>query len=172
MSLDLTIDGSTEETALVEVEPSAVISLLGATFKVAPKLGLMPLLRFAHLSSKGVTADDMDALSAMYDLLRGVIDDSDWDAFQQHAAVVRADENDLLEAVRGAIEAMSARPTVRPSDSSDGPPLTGTSLSEDSSATGSSTPASDTLSANVAPIMRDPRVRELLPLSEAARRVG
>lgn len=167
MSLELTIEGSEPEV----VESANTITLLDRPFRVAPKLGLMPLLRFAHLSSKGVTADDMDALSAMYDLLRGVIDDEDWDAFQEHAAAIRADQDDLLGAVRGAIEAMSARPTVRPTDSSRGPQNEETSTSGSSSSTGSSTPESGTFS-NVSPIMRDPRVLELLPLSEAAARVG
>lgn len=173
MSLDLTIEGDVtgQELEGTIVEDDSVITLLGRPFKVAPKLGLMPLLRFAHLSSKGVKADDMDALSAMYDLLRTCIHDDDWDAFQEHAASVRADEEDLLDAVRSAIEAMSARPTVRPSDSSRGPQNDGTSSSDSSSSQGSSTLGNDTPS-NVSPIMRDPRVVELLPLQDAARRVG
>lgn len=158
-------------TATDVVAATDVITLLDKPFKVAPKLGLMPLLRFAHLSSKGVTADDMEGLAAMYSLLRGVIADEDWDAFQEHAEAVRADENDLLEAVRGAIDVMTARPTVRPSDSSPGSQPTETSMSEASSAPESSTPPSDTSSVvarrSISPLMDDPRVRELLPLGEA-----
>jgi len=68
---------------------------------------------------------------------------------------------------------MTARPTVRPSDSSDGPPDTETSSLVIWSSQESSTPPEGTASTNVArrrlgPIMDDPRVQELLPLGEAA----
>ena len=161
----------TEQPAVVVSAP--VITLLGKGFRVANKVGLMPLLRFAHLAAGGADTADMAALESMYDLLRGVIHDDDWAAFQDHASVVRADQDDLLEAVRDAIEVMTARPTVRPSDSSDGPPDTETSSLVIWSSQESSTPPEGTASTNVArrrlgPIMDDPRVQELLPLGEAA----
>lgn len=165
------------EEAVTEAAPGAsgvsVVTLLGRPFKVADKVGLMPLLRFAHMAGQGLAADDMEALGAMYDLLRGVIADDDWGAFQSHASMMRADQDDLLEAVREAIEMMTARPTVRPSDSSDGPPATGTSSVVVWSSQESSTPEPGTGSPvakrRLGPIMDDPRVQALLPLADAAK---
>jgi hypothetical protein len=107
----------------------------GQSFALATKVGLMPLMRFAHLAQKGIDAADMDGLVAIYDLLRNVIADEDWGRFEEHASVTRADGDDLLEVVKQAMAAISERPTDRPSDSSDGPQAT-----SDSSADVSSSP--------------------------------
>lgn len=111
----------------------AELAWQGASFAVADKVGLMPLLKFAHLSKKGVDANDMEGLSAIYDLLRSVIADDAWDRFEEHATVVRADGDDLMEVVSQAIEVISARPTDGPSDSSDGPQTVSESSADDSS---------------------------------------
>lgn len=93
----------------------------------------MPLMRFAHLAQKGIDSNDMDGLVAIYDLLRAVIADEDWRRFEEHASVTRADGDDLLAVVKQAMALISERPTVRPSDSSDGPPATNVSSAGDSS---------------------------------------
>jgi hypothetical protein len=111
----------------------AELEFEGASFAVASKVGLMPLLRFAHLSKQGVDANDMDGMSAIYDLLRSVIADEDWGRFENHASVVRADGDDLMGVVSQAIELISERPTVRPSESSDGSAITSVSSVVDSS---------------------------------------
>lgn len=115
------------------VAPAAVITFAGKPFRVAEKVGLMPLLKFAHLAKLGVDGDDMEGLVAIYDLLVNVIDPVDWDAFEQHSIEVRASGDDLMEVVTQAIQAITARPTVRPSDSSDGPARTKDSSPDDSS---------------------------------------
>lgn len=138
----------------------ATIELLGEEFQVADRVGLMSLLRFAHLAKKGMTANDLDAFSAIYDVLRSVIADEDWSRFEEHATLVRADTEELLGCVREAITLVSARPTNRPSGLSDGPTTTETNLSDDSSWQVSFAP-----DAAMSPILMDPRVQELVPVS-------
>ena len=116
-----------------DVTGEAVLSFEGASFRVASKVGLMPLMKFAHLAKKGIDASDMDGLDAIYQLLRAVIADDEWDRFEDHASSVRADGDDLMGVVSQAIEVISQRPTARPSDSSDGPPVTSVSSADDSS---------------------------------------
>ena len=111
------------------------LTFSGETFRLADKVGLMPLMRFAHVSRRGVDSNDMEGLAAIYDLLKQCLADEEWDRFEDHATDVRADGDDLLAVVSQAIEAIAARPTSEPSDSSDGPTHT-----SGSSADGSSSP--------------------------------
>lgn len=105
----------------------------GQSFTLASKVGLMPLMKFAHIARQGVDANDMEGLVAIYDMLRNVIADEDWERFESHATTVRADGDDLMGLVQQAIQAISERPTERPSDSSDGPQTTSDSSAGDSS---------------------------------------
>ncbi|NUQ32421.1 MAG: hypothetical protein HOP99_06335 [Dermatophilaceae bacterium] len=105
----------------------------GQSFALASKVGLMPLMKFAHIARQGVDANDMEGLVAIYDMLRNVIADEDWERFESHATTVRADGDDLMGLVQQAIQAISERPTERPSDSSDGPQTTSVSSAGDSS---------------------------------------
>lgn len=111
----------------------AEVEFEGATFQLADKVGLMPLMRFAHVARSGVDANDMAGLAAIYEMLQSVIVDEDWERFEEHATKVRADGDDLNEVVKQAIELISQRPTEGPSDSSDGPKLTSVSSADDSS---------------------------------------
>lgn len=96
----------------------------GETFRTASKVALMPLMKFAHLARKGVDADDMEGLAAIYDLIRATIADDEWARFEQVATDTRAETEELLGVARQAIEVISARPTNEPSDSSHGQPST------------------------------------------------
>jgi hypothetical protein len=100
------------------------LTFAGEEFGVADRIGLMPLMRFAHLADGGVDSEDMSALAAMYDLLEQCIDPVDWQRFQRAATKVRADGEALMGIVKQAIEVIGERPTGRPSDSSDGPTVT------------------------------------------------
>lgn len=96
------------------------VALKGAEFRMSDKIGLMPLLRFAHASAKGVDSNDMQGLAAMYEVIRDCIDDAEWDRFQQHAIDTKAESEELLQVVSDVIEVLSARPTGSPSGSSNG----------------------------------------------------
>lgn len=128
------------------ISPSRVVTLAGESFRVAEKVGLMPLLKFSHAAN--LRADDERAYAAMYEILRDVIleaeepcgkcpdcktagrdasardctfaDEGDWVRFQQHAVDCKADADELLDVVAQAIKVIAARPTESPSSSSNG----------------------------------------------------
>lgn len=100
------------------------VEFMGEKFKMGERIGLMPLLKFAHVSSKGVNAGDMEGLAAMYALIRDCIAADQWERFEQTAIEKQAEDTDLLDVVAKTIEALSARPTQRRSGSSSGSPTT------------------------------------------------
>ena len=110
------------------------VTFMDEQYRVAEKVGLMPLMRFAHAARKGANADDMEGLAAIYDMLRDCIHPGDWDRFEADATTKKAEGDDLLPVVTQTIELLTARPTQRPSDSSAGPSKTS------ESSTGSSVP--------------------------------
>lgn len=134
---------------------AAALTFHGERFRVAGKIGLMPLMRFAKLAQAGVDTDEMDGLVAIYDLLEQCIDTSrycagcgeaerdgccdgrrivdDWTRFTVLATAHRDQGEELLDIVKQAVELMADRPTLRSSGSSDGPPSTSGSSTEGSS---------------------------------------
>jgi hypothetical protein len=100
------------------------VRLSGEEFRAAWPVPVMALAEFAHVSQGGADSNDMDGLAAMYDLFESVIDPEDWDRFKRHAKKSRATDKDLMLLVRKVITGQTDRPTVRPSDSSDGPEVT------------------------------------------------
>lgn len=113
----------------VEYQPPT-IEFFGEQFQVAEKIGLMPLLRFAKAAKAGADSADLESLTVMYDLLEQVIAPSEWERFQKVADDNRADGEELMQVVSTAIELLTARPTSRPSASSDGPPTTSTNSTD------------------------------------------
>jgi hypothetical protein len=110
---------------------------MGARFRISDKVGLMPLMKFAHAANSGMDTSDMQALAAIYEMLRDCIyqgngipegedghDAGDWARFEEHATVTKADAEDVMPVVQQTIELLTARPTRPPSGSSDGPPRT------------------------------------------------
>jgi hypothetical protein len=118
------------------------VELLGQKFRIADRIGLMPLLKFA--SAADVAVQDPRGLAAMYTLLRDCIyagtpgcgecehcqsgndascasyDRGDWGAFEEHAMVTKADADDLMGVVTEVLEVVSGRPTPPPAGSSPG----------------------------------------------------
>lgn len=110
----------------------AELAFAGESFELRERLGLMPLMRYAHAAAQGLDTRDMEGMAAMYDMLKAVIAPSDWARFQQAAAESYADGDQLFDVINEAIRTISARPTSRPSDSSDGPPPESDSSADDS----------------------------------------
>lgn len=115
--------------------PERTVAFKGREFALADSVGLMPLMRFAHIAKGGVDSADLEGLVAMYDLLRDCFTPEAWEEFQDHATATKAQADELFGAVSEAIAVIAARPTGRPSDSSGGPSTTSTS-----SPAGSSSP--------------------------------
>jgi hypothetical protein len=121
------------EGAVAELEGHRFVEAFGRKFAVADKVALMPLLKFAHLSKKGVDSSDMEALAVMHDLLRTCFTDEAWAEFEDAATEQRANDEELLKVVSAAIEVIGSRPPTSPSVSSDGPPTTSENLTESAS---------------------------------------
>ena len=101
----------------------AEIEFGGEQFKTAESVGLMALMRFAHVAKGGADSNDLAGLAAMYELLEQCIDAEEWDRFQATAMRTKAKGDELMGVVGKVMEALSARPTGRPSGSSAGPTI-------------------------------------------------
>lgn len=98
-----------------------VVQALGAKFKVAEKVGLAPLMRFAKVAQVGTDSMSLEGLAAMYDLLGNCfLDTAEFERFLNLATEQRAGSDELFDVVKTMIEAISARPTGQPTASSDG----------------------------------------------------
>ena len=120
------------QAAVEEVPADRAVEFLGVRYRMADRIGLMPLLKFAHSASKGMNSEDIEGMAAMYAMIRDCIDPGDFPRFEQAAIDGRAEAEELLKVVSDVIEKLSARPTVRPGDSSAGPPATSESSKESS----------------------------------------
>jgi hypothetical protein len=132
-------DPAAEINEGVVVASGDTIEMMGKNFRVADKVGLMPLLKFASASDMSTT--DPRALSAIYDMLKDCIhpgtpgcgscstcqsgeehncksfDPGDWGLFERHAIDTKAEADDLIPVVSQVMEIISGRPT-RPRDGS------------------------------------------------------
>lgn len=109
--------------------------------------------------SEAAEAEGAEAFSAGMRMIRGVIGADQWPRFRELAAAHCSSFEDLMAPCMAIIETISARPTQRPSDSAAGPLTTADSLKALSSSEESS---------NLSPIQRDPRIRALKPVADAA----
>lgn len=142
------------EAEIIEVQAAAgdvtlarSVPFLGKQFRIADRVGLMPLLKFAHAAASGIDTSDLRALDALYEMLRDCIhpgnglepgeegyDPGDWNAFVEHAVQQKAEADDLFPVVSATIELLTARPTQPPSGSSSGQSGTSASSTGSSSA--------------------------------------
>lgn len=176
--------GAAARDADPNVEPDE-FRFYGHSFGVAQEVGAMPLLRFAAIADAGTQADELAGLAAMYELLRDCLVPEPvevatgrmvevegqmvaemrtlhgWPKFQKVAADNKVDADELMRVCGAVYQAITGRPTRRPSASADGSPET-TESSREPSFSEASSPLG-----NVPPIQMDPRVRALQSVSEA-----
>jgi hypothetical protein len=88
------------------------------TFRIAHSVGLMPLLKFSHAAKTGMDSEDLEGMAALYTMIRDCVHPEDWEAFQEYATLCKADDEDLMDFVSGAMEVISARPRRRRGSSS------------------------------------------------------
>lgn len=111
----------------------STVEFLGEEFAVAERVSALAFMRFAKLARAGVDADDIEGQAAMHDMLEQCIAPSDWYRFQTLADRERADGAQLLDLIQRVFAVLAARPTERPSSSSDGPQIIEPNFTEDSS---------------------------------------
>ena len=110
----------------------AEVEFGGETFETAESIGLMALMRFAHVAKGGTDSNDLAGLAAMYDLLEQCFPEAEFERFQQVALRTKAKGDELMGVVGKVIEAISSRPTEQPSVSSAGPQIIAPSSEVDS----------------------------------------
>lgn len=133
----------------VELDESNSVEFLGERFRLAERVGLMPMLAFASASKKGLDSSDMEGLAAMYAMIRDCLDQtrvqavdgdgqpvfepdgsprydgpSEWMRFEQHCYAEQAEAEELMEFISNAMSVVSARPRKRREISSGGSPQT------------------------------------------------
>lgn len=85
-------------------------------------IALAPMIRLAQLAKRGVDANEMDGLAALGDCLQTTLaSDAEYDRLMDYATRERLDGDELMEALQVFLAVIAARPTRRPSESSDGP---------------------------------------------------
>jgi hypothetical protein len=103
----------------------------GETFHVVRSVpSMLPLMQFSAAMASADDEDDsfnMDALGAMYNMLRYCIEPADWARFEKTALRAGAGVDALLPITMAVWESISSDPTEGPSDLQDGPSITSTS---------------------------------------------
>jgi len=130
------------------------VDFFGEKFRLADRVGIMPMVQFGYASKKGLDSDDLEGLAAMYSLIRSVIhrppllddegqkvrdengkalrDEREWFRFVELAEDELADGDDVMGFVNRAMEIMAARPTARREGSSPSSPQTSETSKPDS----------------------------------------
>lgn len=97
------------------------ITFCGEQFELVEVMGAMAWMEYADAARRGVDSDSMEGLALIFDLLKAAIVDEQWEHFRQVARDNRVDNAGIWAAMKDVLEVVAARPTSRPSDSSDGP---------------------------------------------------
>ncbi len=93
------------------------------TLRINPDFGILDIVDFIDLA-RDVDENDLSTIAIVKDLFRTVLHPEDFATFWTAARKNRQDIGDLIKVAFAVIEAVTARPTVRPSDSSAGPSTT------------------------------------------------
>lgn len=96
------------------------VEFMGGTYRISDRIGLMPLLKFAHAAASGVDSKSLEGMSAQYAMIRDCIDSDDWPRFERDAIDKKAGPMELDKVTADVVTMLTARPTSPPSDSSPG----------------------------------------------------
>lgn len=89
------------------------VELKGKDFKLADELGLMVAMKFSSMADDD---EDLD-LGTLYLLVQSLLHEDSWGAFERTALTKRADADEIMGVIAGALESFGGRPTVEPSGS-------------------------------------------------------
>jgi hypothetical protein len=86
------------------------LEVFGGKYKVAPSVGIWPLMQFARAAETGTSLTDHRGLAACHAFLEQVIAPAEWGRFQDDMISKRVNDLDaLMAAARQAVEALTAR---------------------------------------------------------------
>lgn len=94
------------------------ITLKGKRYRLADEIGAMPLLMWASVSE--MSTEDNGALAAIYNMLGDCIHEDHWNQFRWDAIKSKAQTEELLDVITGALEILTANPTESSSSASAG----------------------------------------------------
>lgn len=103
--------------------------LWGREFRLAPKLGAVPLMRLAKAGRHGADSLDADGTAVVLDWFLACLHPEDRLAAETYATDQAVDADELADAAEAMTAAMLRRPTSPPSGSPDGRPSTSRSSS-------------------------------------------
>lgn len=89
------------------------VELKGKDFKLADELGLMVAMKFSSMADDD---EDLD-LGTLYLLVQSLLHEDSWGAFERTALTKRADADEIMGVIAGALESFGGRPTEEPSGS-------------------------------------------------------
>ena len=90
--------------------PPPSITFMGEKYRIADKIGVMPLLMFAAAAESGLSLSDQKGLAAMYRMLEDCIHPDDWGRFQTDITFKKVDDLDkLMKLTNDAVEMMQAK---------------------------------------------------------------
>jgi hypothetical protein len=133
MTAEEVVEETTEQIGeVVNVfAPGSAVEWKGETFAIAEEVGVMSRIWFGKLASEGTDSDELEGLAAMSDMLEDSLADGEYPRFRAHARKVKASTAEILNLCRDTMAALAQRPTLRPSDSSDGPVAASETSSDD-----------------------------------------
>jgi hypothetical protein len=106
--------------------PVVEFDLDGVTFTGDGSISIMDLAEYARLANLGIDSDNPAGAGIIADVFLGLLGEQTYHKFRAHCRKHGTDDGDLVQILQGvmadATEAAAARPSTRPSDSSDGPP--------------------------------------------------
>ena len=103
------------------------------TIRTNPAFGELEIADFMEAAEVISEEDGVRAYSLVKGTLRAMVLEEDFDKFYATAKRERQGVEDLMTLILAVVEVAAGRPTVRPSDSSDGPSTTRLSSAESSS---------------------------------------
>lgn len=147
------------------IDPGYVVlpaddGMVRRAFTVAESIGLMPLLRFANAAKAGMDSDDLEGMAALYTMIQDCIEPDEWDTFVTYAISIKAEDDDLMQVVSGAMEVISARKARQRGSSSGTSPSTSAKSKANSSRRASDTPTGP---------HRPPELDGLMPVADLVR---
>ena len=109
--------------------PVSEVAFFGETIRLADSVSEWALMEFAEAAEQ-VDDASLAGMAAVMRLLKESVLAEDWGKFRDLARTNKASIEDCMPVVVAVFTAETGRPTVRPSDSSDGPPATSTSSTD------------------------------------------
>jgi hypothetical protein len=97
------------------------VQFFGESLRLNPDVSEFALMEFAEAASEGQDGDTLEGMASLLRLVTEVIHPDDRKKFRTIARKNKAAATDLMKVLGTPVEDEAERPTVRSSDSSDGP---------------------------------------------------